>query len=101
MERYTKPLSAHVLLVHNHTEFLVNRLIKHFKRSQKFTLAYGDDDHTEELELQAWELYESMKAIQRELMCVESYVNETWPNVVPLLEALKEDNGTNTTTTAG
>ena len=78
MDRYSKPLSSHVKLVHEHAEFLVERLLKYSLRLKK-----SSEEKQPALILK-------MKAIQEELMIVEDYVKENWPYIAETFDVLKE-----------
>jgi hypothetical protein len=78
MERYSRPLSDHVKLVHTHAQFLVERLIKY---SIRLKTVSEDKQPT---------IIHKMKAIQEELMIVEDYVKENWPYISETFDVLKE-----------
>jgi len=65
--------------VQEHTQFLVNRLVK-----------YSKIHKTSKTDAYSCEIEQKMKAIQEELMCVEAYVKENYPAVTELFDALKE-----------
>jgi len=78
MERYSKPLSGHVRLVHEHAAFLVERLLKY---SIRLKSAKKDDYQSV--------ILHKMKSIQEELMVIEDYIKENWPGIVEIFDILK------------
>ena len=83
-ERYTKPLTAHVLMVHEHTEFLVMRFKRYLLKTIDLIKKHDDYNHPD-----FSDQFNSMKSIQEELMCVESYVRENWPELEDAFKLIK------------
>jgi len=85
MDRYTKPLQSHVLLVHEHADFLVGRMKSYAKKLDKELPNYS----TEDLTLKATYYIRKLKDIQEELACIEDYVLENFPEVETIYEVFK------------
>lgn len=92
MKRYTRSLQEHVNLAQRHADYLIERFIR-LARLSKTKLDKHIQDHGEitsqETPQEIQDIYRELKTIQEELMCVESYVKEKFPNVADLFDVLK------------
>ena len=91
MERYSKPLESHILLVQEHSEFLVKRL-NYYQRKFGDGLQKQLDGKTTQLLLEfnseEKDLVRKMYSIREELRCIEKQVLKVYPQLEQLFKRL-------------
>ena len=90
MERYSRPLKSHILLVHEHATFLLKRLDSYSRLLAKSIKAHHTDTEEAFVAFNAEEkdLVIKMFNIRNELRCIEEEIFKKYPHLKELFKRL-------------